>query len=582
MNEQNEDTGSSSILIIDDNTENLRLLAGLLIQEGYNIRTIRHGSLVLDSIKNSKPDLILLDIVMPDIDGYEICGQLKSLESTRDIPVIFISALNEYIDRLKAFSSGGVDYISKPFHPEEFIARIRQQITFANHRKELVKAKTELERADLYKKEFLADLNHEIRTPLNAVLGLTQLALETELSSKQQDYLSKIRAASNTLLNIADNAFDISNNEAEHEQITNAEIYEKLSQIRGASVLLVEDNMINQQVAAELLKNKGLNVTIAHNGRQALEKLENMRFDIVLMDIRMPEMNGIEAVKAIRNLPVFDNLPVIAMTAHTLDGDKERFMDSGMNGYLSKPIKHEQLFTTLVKWIKPGIRKPADTLPGNDETDLTGFPQELPGLDINAGLRNVSGNKKMFRKIILQFAEKFGNTAKQMEDILENGEVEKGEHLIHNLKGVSGNIGASDLFSLTESFENALKYCASDNFTGLTKKLEKEIRQVLKSAAVLKDLKPKKNRRKKTGNNLNPDILKSNLNELLKLLNDSDLVEEELLNLIFNCLDNSQSKKIFKEMESFIEVYDYENAVKSLKILADSLSMSLDIGGKYE
>jgi len=131
---------------------------------------------------------------------------------------------------------------------------------------------------------------------------------------------------------------------------------EDLKHIRGASVLLVEDNKINQQVAAELLESAEMIVTVANNGREALQILGNLNFDLVFMDIQMPEMDGIRATDVIRSDPRFKGLPIVAMTAHALTGDRERFLKRGMDDHLAKPIKPEKLFSTLVRWIKPGPR----------------------------------------------------------------------------------------------------------------------------------------------------------------------------------------------------------------------------------
>ncbi len=118
-----------NILIVDDSRDNLRLLSGILVQEGYLVRPVLDGILAISSAKTNPPDIILLDIMMPGMTGYEICEQLKADEELRDIPVVFISALNSVMDKVKAFSIGGVDYITKPFQPQEVLARIRTHLT---------------------------------------------------------------------------------------------------------------------------------------------------------------------------------------------------------------------------------------------------------------------------------------------------------------------------------------------------------------------------------------------------------------------------------------------------------------------
>jgi two-component system, sensor histidine kinase and response regulator len=117
-----------NILIVDDTPENLRLLSSTLTERGYKVRSVINGAMALMGAQSAPPDLIMLDIKMPDMDGYEVCQRLKANTSTREIPVIFISALDEVLDKVKAFTSGGVDYIPKPFHVEEVLARIENQL----------------------------------------------------------------------------------------------------------------------------------------------------------------------------------------------------------------------------------------------------------------------------------------------------------------------------------------------------------------------------------------------------------------------------------------------------------------------
>ena len=133
------------ILIVDDTPENLRLLSGMLTQHGYNVRKAINGQMALRAVRTVPPDLILLDIMMPDIDGYEVCQQLKDHSQTCEIPIIFLSALNDVFDKVKAFKVGAVDYITKPFHLEEVLARVQNQLALQAAEKEIRLLNSELE-----------------------------------------------------------------------------------------------------------------------------------------------------------------------------------------------------------------------------------------------------------------------------------------------------------------------------------------------------------------------------------------------------------------------------------------------------
>ena len=139
--------GDNSILVVDDNPNNLRLLAGILNKHNYRTRLAPNGERALATVRKEAPNLILLDIMMPVVDGFEVCWQLKQDKLTADIPIIFISAINNTYDKVKAFSLGGVDYITKPFRSEEVLARIHTHLTLRNLRLQMEKKNAELQKA---------------------------------------------------------------------------------------------------------------------------------------------------------------------------------------------------------------------------------------------------------------------------------------------------------------------------------------------------------------------------------------------------------------------------------------------------
>jgi PleD family two-component response regulator len=139
--------GSQNILAVDDTRPNLRLLVEILAEGGYKVRPAANGQMALEAAKVEPPDLILLDIMMPEMNGFEVCRQLKADERTRDIPIIFISALDETLDKVKAFAIGGVDYITKPFQAEEVLARVKTHLTIRNLQKSLQEQNRQLQEA---------------------------------------------------------------------------------------------------------------------------------------------------------------------------------------------------------------------------------------------------------------------------------------------------------------------------------------------------------------------------------------------------------------------------------------------------
>jgi CheY-like chemotaxis protein len=244
------------------------------------------------------------------------------------------------------------------------------------------------------------------------------------------------------------------------------QVAEDLKAIHGARVLLVEDNEINQQVALEILEGAGLNVSLAENGQKAVSAVKENNYDAVLMDIQMPVMNGYEATREIREDERFKDLPIIAMTAHAMAGDEDKSLEAGMNGHVAKPIDPDQLFATLQKWIQPTEKRVQGQKP---ETSVEGpeavkamlakdeLPQSLPGFDLVDGLKRLQGNKRLYKKLLLDFGAKYTQVASEIRETLDARDLKQAHSLIHNLKGLAGNLSATDLQASAVSLETLVK-----------------------------------------------------------------------------------------------------------------------------
>ncbi len=207
-------TYKGSILVVDDAPDNLRLLSRILTKEGYRVRSAATGNIALMTVQVEPPDLILLDIKMPEMDGYEVCAHLKANAQTRPIPVIFLSAYGEEIDKIKAFRVGGLDYITKPFQVGEVLIRIENQLQLRRMQIELEQAKVEALRLldrerelNRLRSEFTAMISHDFRTPLASIQGYAGLlrysnaGLTAELQNR---YFDKIDASVDYLLYLLD------------------------------------------------------------------------------------------------------------------------------------------------------------------------------------------------------------------------------------------------------------------------------------------------------------------------------------------------------------------------------------------
>ena len=235
------------------------------------------------------------------------------------------------------------------------------------------------------------------------------------------------------------------------------------ARLAGARVLLVEDNALNRELATALLSDAGLHCDVAENGTIALERLSQAAYDLVLMDMQMPVMDGLEATREIRQQARHDDLPIVAMTANALATDRDRCLAAGMNDFLTKPIDPEQLLATLGRWITPAPAVPpvgeghvaADT---HTHTHIEPDTQAaIPGLDIATGLRLAGGKISLYRKLLGYFVTTQQDVIARIEAAFESNDHPTILRLVHTLKGVSAQVGAETVRSLAEQLERALR-----------------------------------------------------------------------------------------------------------------------------
>jgi signal transduction histidine kinase/DNA-binding response OmpR family regulator/HPt (histidine-containing phosphotransfer) domain-containing protein len=230
----------------------------------------------------------------------------------------------------------------------------------------------------------------------------------------------------------------------------------QLATIKGARILLVEDNDLNQEVALELLTDAGFVVDLAEDGQRALNKLAAADYDIVLMDMLMPVMDGVTATRTLRLDPRWQGLPVVAMTANAMEEDRLRCLAAGMNDHIAKPIEPEHLWKALLKWVKPRESKSATVMENKTPSDLS-FLSGIDGLDSFNALRRVLGKKTLYESMLRKFITGQKSVVAEIAGALQENAWDEAERLAHTLKGVAGNIGATAVASIATQLESAIK-----------------------------------------------------------------------------------------------------------------------------
>lgn len=344
--------------------------------------------------------------------------------------------------------------------------------------------------------------------------------------------------------------------------------------LTGAKILLAEDNKINQHVVLEILDKVDAEITVANDGQEAFENVKNEDFDLVLMDIQMPKLDGYQATVKIRKKLNLVNLPIIAMTANAVKRDKKKALDVGMNDYITKPIELDSFFATIKKWLPDEKDFVIHNTHKYARERATAWGDDLEGFDVASALERANNNQRLYEKMLHDFYHDYQNIEEEIERLIAIDDLDKLERIIHTLKGVAGNIGAVKLHDAAVQLDLALK--KRMEYKTLLEQFYQELNKVLEQLKE-KDL-----------NNL----LETEVEETTEINKASDLLmtlKNDLRNYKVNRAPtilqklktydwDQQGQELLKDLVVTINKYQFEAALEILKDLEDSIKGDVNDG----
>jgi CheY-like chemotaxis protein/HPt (histidine-containing phosphotransfer) domain-containing protein len=381
------------LLLVDDEKINRQVLLNYLTLAHYQLVEAANGPEALHAMENDGPfDLVLLDIMMPGMSGYEVCQKIRERFAFSELPILFLTAKNQILDLVHSFDVGGSDYLTKPVSKFELLARIKTQLT-------------------------------------------------------QLETIRNLQARLNEQSKALQRAEDI-----QSEQTVDAIITPDLT---GFDILLVDDNIIDRSLTEALLTDTGAGVTLLQDGQAAVDTLRERVFDLVLMDIEMPILGGMAATQAIRNTLALEDLPIIALTTHAMVNQRERFKAAGMNDHIAKPLEKHLLYQLLNRYLIENTQQSRSSSKEIQVAVGTPKPgcfinkvAEIEGLDTATALAKMNGKTGLYLSMIKAFVSAKHTRGETLIELFEQqdwGELYRNVHSLKSNAAYIGAYGVSDL-----------------------------------------------------------------------------------------------------------------------------------------
>lgn len=350
-----------------------------------------------------------------------------------------------------------------------------------------------------------------------------------------------------------------------------------LEKLAGLRVLVVEDNHLNQEVASGILESVNIVVDVAENGQDAVEAVRRTHYEAVLMDVQMPVMDGFEAARIIRADKRFRDLPIIAMTANAMKGDRERCLENGMNDYVVKPIDNDELFAALVRWVKPLVGLNVESFVPAIEIDVDPeFPSSLPGIDVQDALKRLMGKKDLLRSILVNFKRDYADSADIFRSYIAEGDMENAKRLAHTIKGIAGNFSAWNLHSSLKNLETRLGEEKKEDISLSIDQVEAEMSIVLEGINALPEIDSIaiiRNQTHASSLEIEAVSISVSLGELARSLQCNDIEAIEKFAVLVRSLPKDMNDHIITRLEKEISAFNFKNALDVLYELASDMKV---------
>jgi CheY-like chemotaxis protein len=406
-----------------------------------------------------------------------------------------------------------------------------------------------------------------------AVILITAYGREEVMLQAEESGLDAILIKPVSPSVLFDTVIRVLSDEGEHNviQVGSTSPTQRLS----GTVLLVEDNVINQQVAQEILEGIGLLVHTVNNGQEAIDALGQHSYDLVLMDLQMPEMDGYEATRRIRADAKYEQLPLIAMTAHAMAEEREQCLEAGMNEHIPKPIDPAHLYKVLSQWLKPAITQAPQQSVKHSQLDDIELPTSLPGIDLHWGLERIGGNKQLYLNLLVEFVTNHGQDTAKLEASLQQSDIDGTRRILHTLEGVSGNIGAHTLQQAAKELHSSLMKDKASQITSLPnafnqafEQLFNELRSFLAELAIPLSSTSLNTTPKPAEADLTIDKLITSLDEMLAVGNPD---AKSLFQTLNQMLNQQGPTELTDRLAKQIRDYDFDLARETLATLSEHL-----------